>query len=77
MGLKNAVSRLLTPLALKTIPEATATSCYAAAHPAMQGVSGKYLADCNLARPRRDANDEGLALHLWERSEEILAGLSD
>jgi len=71
----NFLFGLVSPLVFKTIPQGAATSCYAAVHPEMEGVSGQYLADCNIAVSRADANDEGLARKLWKISEEIIGNL--
>jgi hypothetical protein len=48
---------------------------YVATRPELAGVSREYFADCNLAKPRPDANDPALARRLWEVSEEIVAAL--
>lgn len=61
------------PLVLKSVPEGAATQCYAATHPSMEGVSGKYLADCNESRPGRHGRDPAMAEKLWEVSERIVA----
>jgi len=74
--LLSAVLAAAGPLALKSVPEGAATQVYAATHPAMAGVSGQFLANCNIARPRADAEDEQLARKLWDVSEQIVAGLS-
>jgi len=66
---------IVTPLALKSIPEGAATQTWAAVHPAAGSLSGAYLADCNVARPRRDAEDPALAARLWEVTEGIVAKL--
>jgi len=63
--------RVMTALAAKTIPEGAATSCYVAASPSVEGLSGQYFSDCNIARPRADADDPALAARLWELSETI------
>jgi WW domain-containing oxidoreductase len=63
------------PLALKTIAQGAATQTWAAVHPAAARLSGAYLADCNVARPRRDADDPALAARLWEVTERIVARL--
>jgi WW domain-containing oxidoreductase len=63
------------PLFLKSIPQGAATQCYVATHPAVADVSGEYFADCNVAKPRKDAEDPELARRLWEVSEELVAGL--
>uniref|UniRef100_A0A0D9WLB7 Short-chain dehydrogenase TIC 32, chloroplastic n=1 Tax=Leersia perrieri TaxID=77586 RepID=A0A0D9WLB7_9ORYZ len=58
---------------LKTIPQAAATTCYVAVHPAIAGVSGKYFADCNEASPSRMGSNGDEAAKLWRFSEEIAA----
>jgi NAD(P)-dependent dehydrogenase (short-subunit alcohol dehydrogenase family) len=63
------------PLFLKTVPQGAATEVYVATSPALDGVSGEYFANCNLARARRDTSDAALAKKLWEVSEKIVAGL--
>ena len=63
------------PLFLKTIAQGAATQCYVAAHPGAAAVTGEYWKDCNVGRPRADANDEGLARRLWEATEALVARL--
>ncbi|KAF7093148.1 hypothetical protein CFC21_095577 [Triticum aestivum] len=58
---------------LKTVPQAAATTCYAAVHPAVAGVSGRYFADCNEAAPSRLACSAEEASRLWSFSEGITA----
>ena len=74
-SLANLAMGLVAPLVLKSVPQGAATEVYAAVHPAMAGVSGAYLADCNLATPRADADDLALATRLWEVTEALVAGL--
>lgn len=64
------------PIALKSVAEGAATECWAAVHPDAAKLNGEYLADCNVARPRADANDPSLAKKLWEVSEEIVTRLT-
>ncbi len=75
----NPIVRAAMPLAeavaLKSIPQGAATQSYVATHPALEGVSGEYFSDCNLAKSSRYARDEGLAERLWEASEEIVERL--
>jgi WW domain-containing oxidoreductase len=66
--------RLLTALVAKTIPEGAATSCYVAVNPTAADVNGQYFSDCNIARPRAEADDPALAARLWELSEKIASG---
>jgi NAD(P)-dependent dehydrogenase (short-subunit alcohol dehydrogenase family) len=63
-------------LALKTIGQGAATACYVAVHPAAAKISGEYFADCNIQKPRADANDAGLAQRLWEVSESVVADVA-
>ncbi|CAL5044908.1 unnamed protein product [Urochloa decumbens] len=58
---------------LKTIPQAAATTCYVAVHPAVAGVSGKYFADCNEAAPSRLGASSEEAAKLWSFSENLTA----
>jgi len=69
----DVVLSIAAPLVLKSIAEGAATQCYAATHPDMSGVSGKYLADCNEARPSRHGRDAAMAEKLWDVSERIVA----
>jgi NAD(P)-dependent dehydrogenase (short-subunit alcohol dehydrogenase family) len=62
---------LVAPLFLKNVPQGAATQCYVATHPEVQAISGEYFADCNIARPSRDALDSALAERLWRVSEEL------
>jgi WW domain-containing oxidoreductase len=66
---------LAGPLVLKSVPQGAATEIYVAAHPAAAAINGAYFADCNVARPRADAEDPALATRLWKVTEEIVAGL--
>jgi WW domain-containing oxidoreductase len=67
--------RVMSKVLVKSIPQGAATQCYVACHPDVAGVSGEYFSDCNVARPRRLAEDEALAKRLWEESERIAARL--
>ncbi|MBV8700045.1 MAG: SDR family oxidoreductase [Bradyrhizobium sp.] len=62
---------ILTALAAKTVPEGAATSCYVAVNPKAASVNGQYFSDCNVARPRAEADDPALGTRLWELSEQI------
>jgi NAD(P)-dependent dehydrogenase (short-subunit alcohol dehydrogenase family) len=66
---------LTGPLVLKSVPQGAATELYVAVHPAVANSSGLYFADCNVAKPRADAEDPALAAKLWEVTEKIVAGL--
>lgn len=66
LGIANA-------LFFKTVAQGAATQCYVAVHPKTAAISGEYFSDCNVATPRADANDAGLAERLWQESERIAA----
>jgi WW domain-containing oxidoreductase len=72
---RDAAASLLNLLVLKTTPQGAATQCYVATHPALSAVSGQYFVDCNIAKPRADAEDSSLAKRLWDVSEKIVAAL--
>jgi NAD(P)-dependent dehydrogenase (short-subunit alcohol dehydrogenase family) len=63
------------PLVLKTVPEGAATETWAAVHPDAARISGEYLADCNVAKPRRLAESTELAERLWVETEKLVARL--
>jgi NAD(P)-dependent dehydrogenase (short-subunit alcohol dehydrogenase family) len=63
------------PLVLKSIEEGAATGVWAAVHPDAAAYSGAYLADCNIRKPRREAEDAVLAERLWTESERLVAAL--
>jgi WW domain-containing oxidoreductase len=64
---------VLGPLVLKSVPQGASSEVYVATHPSLEGVSGKYFADCNVAASRKDGDDAALAKRLWEESEKIAA----
>ena len=70
-----ALSPIASALAMKNVHEGAATQCYVATHPSLADVSGQYFADCNIARPSKNAQDDAQAERLWTVSEELLAKL--
>lgn len=73
--LKGLAYAIGSVIALKSVPQGTATQCFLAVHPKAATVTGEYFSNCNPATPRPDANDASMAKRLWERSEEIVAAL--
>jgi NAD(P)-dependent dehydrogenase (short-subunit alcohol dehydrogenase family) len=55
----------------RTPAQGAATSIYVATSPDLEGVSGKYFANCREARPSRAAQDDAAAARLWEISERL------
>ena len=72
----NAVFGVFGSLFQKSVPQGTATEVYVAASPKAAGITGKYWADVNVAKPRSDAEDAAVAKKLWDVSEEIVAKLA-
>lgn len=66
---------VLGPLMLKSVAQGAATEIYVATSPTLAGVSGRYFADSNVAKPSSHAGDAALGRKLWEVSERIVAGL--
>jgi NAD(P)-dependent dehydrogenase (short-subunit alcohol dehydrogenase family) len=64
-----AVSKVLGPLFLKTVPQGAATTIYAATAPELARQSGAYLADCRVAKPVAAALDDTLVERVWMASE--------
>lgn len=52
--------------------QGAATSVYAATAPELDGKSGAYLVDCNIAGPSAQAQDAELAKKLWTETEKQL-----
>lgn len=57
----------------KSIPQAAATSVWAATAPELAGVGGRYFRNCRELAPSREARREDLARVLWERTEGWIA----
>lgn len=53
--------------------QGAATTITAAVSPDLEGESGAYLCDCQVALPSKEAQDEELAQKLWEVTERQLA----
>lgn len=48
--------------------QGASTACYVALSAQVEGVNGKYFADCNEAACSALANDEHEAIKLWKQS---------
>jgi WW domain-containing oxidoreductase len=70
-----AVLGLAAPLVLKSVAQGAATQTWLAAHPAAAALRGEYCSDCNVGRPRKDAEDAALGERLWEVTERLAATL--
>jgi WW domain-containing oxidoreductase len=62
-------------IAFKNVHQGAATQCYVAVHPGVEGVSGEYFVDCNVAKSSRHARSAEMGERLWSVSEEIVAAL--
>lgn len=67
-SLVNGVIHSLGKLVLKNVEQGAATTCFVALHPQVEGVSGKYFMDSNIAQPASQAEDPDLARKLWNFS---------
>ncbi|KAK7284212.1 hypothetical protein RJT34_18954 [Clitoria ternatea] len=56
----------------KNVPQGAATTCYAALHPKVKGVTGKYFVDCNEVKPSAFARNKKLAKKLWDFSKDLI-----
>jgi NAD(P)-dependent dehydrogenase (short-subunit alcohol dehydrogenase family) len=56
----------------KTPEQGAATQCLLAASPLVQGITGEYWSDCQVATGSRYLNDTVMAQQLWNKSDEIL-----
>ncbi len=63
-ALARGAMSLAAPIFLKSIPQGAATQVWAAVFPGLGSINGAYLADCNVATPRADADDPALARRL-------------
>ncbi len=70
-GWLSVIIKATAPLVERSVAQGAATQCYAATSPGLNGVSGAYLADCNVARPSKHASDPALAKRLWQVSAEL------
>lgn len=57
----------------KNVQQGASTTCFVAAHPSVQDVSGKYFSDCNELKPSTNARNVEMADALWAASEEVAA----
>ncbi|PIN11207.1 NADP-retinol dehydrogenase [Handroanthus impetiginosus] len=71
-GFLMKIVKLVTCMLWKNIPQGAATTCYAALHPSLKGVSGKYFVDCNEFEPSRFARNKILAKELWDFSYKLV-----
>ncbi|CAL9030496.1 unnamed protein product [Prunus brigantina] len=76
-GLATDLAFLMASKLMKTIPQAAATTCYAATHPRLVDVSGKYFADCNETSPSKLGSNLSEAARLWSASEIMVSKSSN
>lgn len=67
---------LFSPIFLKSIPQGAATQTYVGTHPSAATQTGLYWADCNPTEGSAFTRDAELAMQLWAKTEEIVAGLA-
>ncbi|XP_027100939.1 short-chain dehydrogenase TIC 32, chloroplastic [Coffea arabica] len=64
IGLANKLDKFV----FKTLQQGASTTCYAALHPQVKGISGAYFRNNNIAKASSKAMDADLASRLWEFS---------
>jgi WW domain-containing oxidoreductase len=69
---KRPLASLLARLLSKTPAQGAATQALLAASPQVAGISGEYWADCKIAQGNPLMADDGLAMRLWDVSEQIV-----
>ncbi|KAH8486901.1 hypothetical protein H0E87_025775, partial [Populus deltoides] len=57
---------------LKSTSQGASTTCYVALSHQIEGVSGKYFADCNESKCSTLANDESEAQKLWMQTHALM-----
>ena len=62
--------------AIKNVAQGAATTCYVAAHPDNEKVTGKYFSDCSQSRPLAISQSKELAKELWQFSDARVQELS-
>ncbi|XP_031281114.1 short-chain dehydrogenase TIC 32, chloroplastic-like [Pistacia vera] len=67
-GLCNTVGKFV----LKDVKQGAATTCYVALHPQVQGISGEYFSDSNLAKTTAQGKDMDMAKKLWDFSVNLI-----
>lgn len=66
------IVKVFTYLFWKNVPQGAATTCYAALHPKLKGVTGKYFSDCNEFKPSKLATNGNLGKKLWDFSTKLV-----
>lgn len=59
-------------LFMKSIPQGAATQTMLAASPVIQGMTGEYWSDCQIAEGSKFLADQTLAARLWQVSEQVI-----
>ncbi|CAM0956283.1 unnamed protein product [Alopecurus aequalis] len=68
-ALMNTVGRIIS----RSVEQGAATTCYVAMHPQVQGITGRYFGNCNIANPSSQGVDAELAKKLWKFSLQIVS----
>lgn len=80
----NGITTIRTPLTfsdsmffvasklLKSTSQGASTTCYVALSAKMEGVSGRYFADCNESRCSALASDDSEAHKLWKQTRALI-----
>ncbi|XP_050225162.1 short-chain dehydrogenase TIC 32, chloroplastic-like [Mercurialis annua] len=66
------VIKMLLGRVFKSVPQGAATTCYAALHPEVEGISGAYFVNSSLGEAGSMARDVNLANKLWDFSSDLV-----
>lgn len=69
----NALMNTVGGIISRSVEQGAATTCYVAMHPQVQGITGGYFGNCNIAKPSSQGVDGELAKELWKFSLQIVS----
>ncbi|KAI3920266.1 hypothetical protein MKW92_038857 [Papaver armeniacum] len=70
--LTKAFGSMIERLLVKNVKQGASTTCYAALHPNVNGISGEYFVDNNISVLNSQATDTELAKKLWDFSMKLI-----
>jgi WW domain-containing oxidoreductase len=77
LGLPFRVILSIAQLFMKSVAQGAATQTLLAASPLVEGITGQYWSDCQVAEGNALLNDPVLAQRLWTVSEQIVCRVSN
>ncbi|KAL5811254.1 hypothetical protein ACOSQ4_027822 [Xanthoceras sorbifolium] len=68
----DGLMRMLGRFVFKNVQQGAATTCYVALNPQVNGITGEYFSDSNLAKANAQAGNFELAKKLWDFSMDLV-----